>query len=88
MKTKSFVLIEVGNIEAPSIGVIPNITNDELGKERFKEKFIEAISSHFDSTDVNMDELPDLFDGGNSYTVTLEIDGLNPEVDIIETWIY
>lgn len=88
MKNKSFALLEVGNSECPMIGVIANVSNDEIGKADFKTKFIEAVGSHFDADDFNFDEIPDLFDGGYSYEVGIEIDGLNYDVEIIETWIY
>lgn len=88
MKTKSFALMEVGNYECPMIGVIQNVQDGEVGRGEFKSKFMEAIGSHFDTDDFNFDEIPDLFDGGWSYTVGVEIDGLNYEVEIMETWIY
>lgn len=88
MKSKSFALMEVGNHECPMIGVIQNAQDGEVGRGEFKRKFIEAVGSHFDADDFNFDEIPDLFDGDWSYTVGIEIDGLNYEVEIIETWIY
>ncbi len=88
MKKKSFALLEVGNSECPPFGVIANVSNDESGKADFKKRFIDAVGSHFDADDFNFDEIPDLFDGGHSYEVGIEIDGFNYSVEIVETWIY
>jgi hypothetical protein len=88
MKKKSFALLEIGNHDCPMIGVVANISNDEGGLYELKQKFIEAVSSHFDTDDFNYDELPDVFDGAPSYEIMLEIDGFNYEIEIVETWIY
>lgn len=88
MRNKSFALLEVGNHECPMIGTIANISDTEEGKRSFEKKFREAVCSHFDVLEFEHDEIPDLFDGGHSYTVGIEIDGLNYEVEIMETWVY
>ncbi len=85
---KHFAIIELKNDEAPSIGVIDNITNSAQGKKSFEERFIKAVGEHFDVEEFNYDEIPDLFTNSPYEDVGIEIDGMNYDVRIMETWIY
>jgi hypothetical protein len=88
-KMKHFTLLEIGSdAESPMIGTILNITNDNTGKETFKQKFLDAVSEHFDIEDFNYDELPDLFCGSPYEDIMIEVDGANYEIRILETWLY
>jgi len=84
MKKKSFVLMEQGNDDCPSMGVIKDVST----VEKFKEKFLEIVGQHFDIVDFNHEPLPDVFDGGWQYEVGIEEEGRNHFVSIYETWIY
>jgi len=84
---KHFALIELGNDEAPSVGVITNIINTKLGREIFKESFLKAVGNHFDIEDFNFSEIEDIFN--EPYVdVDIEVEGFNYTVRIVETWIY
>jgi hypothetical protein len=90
MIKKSFTLIELdySDPEAPMIGTLINIKNTDRGEVEFKEKFHTAVCEHFDVEDFNHDEIPDLFDGSPYHDVTIEVDGVNYEIRIMETWYY
>lgn len=86
---KHFTILEIGaDSESPMIGTIDNIPNTKFGADSFKDRFLKAIGEHFDVEDFNHDEIPDLFTGLPYEDLGIEIDGLNYEVRILETWIY
>lgn len=86
---KHFTILEIGaDSESPMIGTIDNIPNTKFGIDSFKDRFLKALSEHFDVEDFNHDEIPDLFTGSPYEDLGIEIDGLNYEVRILETWIY
>ena len=86
---KHFTLIELGSdAESPMIGTIDNVTNNAVGRESFKERFLKAVGEHFDVEDFNYDEIPDLFAGSPYEDVTIKVDGINYNIRILETWIY
>jgi hypothetical protein len=86
---KHFTLLELGHdSESPMIGTIDNIPNNAVGKQSFKERFITAIGEHFDINDFNFDEIPDLFAGSPYEDMMIEVDGMNYEIRILETWMY
>lgn len=85
MKNKNFALIELFNDECPMIGVLTDIPENMEG---FKDKFIKAINSHFNTDDFRYDEIPDLFIGSPYEDLMIEIEGMNYEIRILETWLY
>ena len=86
---KHFTIIELNaDSESPMVGTIDNVTNNNVGLESFKERFLKALSEHFDVEDFNHDEIPDLFTGSPYEDIMIEIDGMNYEIRIMETWIY
>ena len=86
---KHFTILELEpQAESPMIGTIDNVTDDAIGKQLFKERLITAISEHFDIEEFNYDEIPDLFTGSPYEDIGIEIDGMNYEIRILETWIY
>lgn len=88
---KHFTVIELGaDSESPMVGTIDNVPNSPQGVASFKDRFQKAIGEHFDIQDefLKYDELPDLFTGSPYEDVKVEVDGINYEVRILETWIY
>lgn len=86
---KHFTLIELGSdAESPMIGTIDNVINNVAGRVFFKERFIKAVGEHFDIEDFNYDKIPDLFTGSPYEDITIEVDGINYNIRIMETWIY
>ena len=85
---KHFTILELGDSESPMIGTIDNIPNNKQGIESFKERFLTAIGEHFDIDDFNYDEIPDLFTGSPYEDIMIEVDGMNYEIRIVETWLY
>lgn len=86
-KQKHFTLLELGaDAESPMIGTILHV-NDEL-QDEFRPRLVEALHEHFDVKNVKVWTLPDLFDGSPYHDVTVQIDGNDYEIRIIETWTY
>lgn len=90
MKTKHFQLSEIyrGDNIHHTIGTIPNVVDSQAGKEAFAFRFKTAVGEHFDLSDFNYGELPDLFDGSEYHDIEIEMDGDNYEIRISETWLY
>lgn len=86
---KHFTLIEIGgDSDFQMIGTIPNVLNNKQGIKSFKERFLIAVSEHFDFENFNHDAVPDLFCGSPFEDLMIEADGLNHELRIFETWLY
>ena len=85
---KNFTIYEIADSEAPMIGTITNVVNTPESLESFKNRLIAAIAEHFDNDDFRIDEIPDLFTGSSYDDIMIEIDGLNYEIRIVETWLY
>lgn len=85
---KHFTVIELGDNESPMIGTIDNVTDNKIGKQLFIERLTKAICEHYDVVDVELTEIPDLFAGSPYEDFLVNIDGLEYEIRILETWIY
>jgi hypothetical protein len=85
---KHFTVIELGeDSESPMIGTIDNVTDNKVGKQLFIERLSKALGEHFDAH-VELPEIPDLFTGSPYEDFLVNIDGLEYEIRILETWIY
>jgi len=86
---KHFTVLELGfDSESPMIGTIDNVTNDRIGRNLFKDRLIVALQEHFDTEDIIIEEIPDLFAGSPYEDISVDIDMITYEIRIIETWIY
>jgi len=86
---KHFTVLELGaDSESPMVGTIDNVTNDRIGKNLFKDRLIVALQEHFDTEDILLNEIPDLFAGSAYEDMQIEVDTVVYEIRIIETWIY
>jgi hypothetical protein len=84
---KHFTILEVTDSESQMIGTILNVTDDaSIGN--FKSRLLTAIQVHFDTDDYRHDEIPDMFSGSPYDDFGIEIDGMNYEIRIMETWNY
>ena len=84
---KHFTILELGSdAESPMVGTLLNVTEDA---EVLKLRFITSLEEHFDSDDIHFkDPFPDLFAGSAFDDMTIEIDGVEYKIRILETWIY
>ena len=86
---KHFTVLELEHdSESPMIGTIDNVTSDRIGKNLFKDRLLVALNEHFDTTDILLNEIPDLFVGSAYEDMQIEVDTVPYEIRIIETWIY
>lgn len=87
---KHFTILELGyDAESPMIGTIDNVPNTPQGIQSFKERLIDALGEHFDSIDIHFTEpIPNLFDYSPYEDMKINIDGVEYEIRIIQTWIY
>jgi hypothetical protein len=86
---KHFTIIEIGhNVLYPMIGTIDNIPNSIQGVQSFKERFLKALKERLCDEDFNYDEIPDLFTESAYEEVTIECNGINHDIRILETWHY
>lgn len=84
---KHFTILELNTDEAPMIGTICNINNDKVGKEIFRESFIQSVADHFDVEAFVSDKIPDLFTGEPYYGIEVTIYDKKISIIILETWI-
>jgi hypothetical protein len=85
---KHFTILEVTDSESQMIGTILNVTDDADSIGNFKSRLLTAIQVHFDTDDYRHDEIPDMFSGSPYDDFGIEIDGMNYEIRIMETWNY
>ena len=86
---KHFSVIEIGaDSESPMIGTIDNVINTKVGRYLFKERLIKALKEHFDTEEVLIGEIPDLFTGSPYEDINVATEFGSYKVRILETWIY
>lgn len=86
---KHFTVLELGyDSDSPMVGTIDNVTGDRIGKNLFEERLVAALQEHFDTPDILLGEIPDLFTGSAYEDVSIEVDAICYEIRIMETWIY
>ncbi len=86
---KHFTVLNLTDFdEAPMIGTITNITNNPIGIKILEDNLMESLKEHFDTDDVKMGILPDLFAGSYGEDIVIVVDGMNYTIRIMETWIF
>jgi hypothetical protein len=85
---KHFVIISIDCNEAPMVGMIDNVIDDNIGAALFVERFKDAVCTYADIEDFEHDEIPNLFDGSAYHDVEVRLDGVEETLRIMETWIY
>ena len=87
---KNFTVIELGtDTEAPMVGTITNISDDEQGKFSLKTRLQKALEDFFDCAIENMPVVPDMFCGSPYEDFEIIIpDYGQVQIRILETWIY
>lgn len=87
MRLKHFAILERQSDGNPMIAVIDRVTNNPTGLELFQIRLETALKEHFDTEEIELRSLPDIFEG-MSNSVIANIEGGVYEFQIIETWIY
>ena len=63
-------------------------TNNTIGIKILEDNLMESLKEHFDTDDVKMGILPDLFAGSYGEDIVIVVDGMNYTIRIMETWIF
>ncbi len=83
---KHFTILEIGaDSESPMIGTIMNVAE---GQDNFSSRLMIALYEHFDAKSIRAWDIPDLFCGMHKHEITIQVDGNDYEIRIVETWMY
>jgi len=88
-RLKHFTVLELGHDpESSMIGTIDSVTSDRIGKNLFKNRVLVALQEHYDTANILLNEIPDIFSGAPYEDMSIKVDTVAYEIRIIETWIY
>ena len=89
MKMRQFTLFNVtGEDQRDKMGVVLNIDPESPNPDVLQEYFNDIVENHFGSTDFNYDDLPSLDQAFIDEEISIEIDGENHYIKVLETIPY